>query len=266
MFDQAHPPVMQRTRGRARVVIDARGLRDLHQSGSAKAMLPRMHGAATEVVFLNTAGGVTGGDRLRFELALGAGVQATATTQTAERAYASTGAAGHIDIALQVGAGARLDWLPQETILFEASHLARTTRIDLAGDGAVLCVESVVLGRVAMGETLRQLTFSDRREIWRDNVPILIEPLHLSGDTLARRGPAGLRDALAISTLAFVAQGAEDALAPLRDLVGDMGAVSGWDGKCVVRLMSRDAHALRRRVAALLQHLRGGALPRVWQR
>jgi len=257
---------MQRTRGRARVVIDARGLRDLHQSGSAKAMLPRMHGAAPEVVFLNTAGGVTGGDRLRYELALGAGVRATATTQTAERAYASTGAAGHVDIAFQVGAGARLDWLPQETILFEASHLARTTRIDLSGDGAVLCVESVVLGRVAMGETLRHLTFSDRREIWRDGAPVLIEPLHLGTEGLERRTPAGLGDALALCSLALVERGAEDAVDPLRALVGDMGAVSGWDGKCVVRLMARDAFALRRRLAGLLQHLRGGALPRVWQR
>jgi len=266
MFDQANSPVMQRTRGRARVVIDTRGLRDLHQSGSAKAMLPRMHGAPPEVVFLNTAGGVTGDDHLRYELALGAGATATATTQTAERAYASTGAAGRIDISLDVGAGARLDWLPQETILFQRSHLVRTTRIDLAGDGAVLCVETLVLGRVAMGETLTHTRLRDRREIWRDGVPVLIEPFALDDDTLARRGAAGLGDAVALSTLALVMRGAEDAVEPLRALVGDMGAVSGWDGKCVVRLMARDAFALRRRVAALLQHLRGGTLPRVWQR
>jgi len=266
MFDTAPPvPQMQRTHGRAHVAIDGGGLRDLHQSGSAKAMLPRMHGAPPEVVFLNTAGGVTGGDHLRFSLALGAGARATATTQTAERAYASTGVAGRIDVALRVAAGARLDWLPQETILFEASHLDRRTRIDLTGDAAILCIESVVLGRIAMGETLRHMTFHDRREIWRDGTPLLIEPLCLDAASLANRGPAGLGDALALASLALVTQGAEDAVGQLRALVGDMGAVSGWDGKCVVRLMGRDAFALRRRLAAMVQHLRGGTLPRVWQ-
>ena len=265
MFDHAQVPVMQRTRGRAHVAITAKGLRDLHQSGSAKAMLPRMHGAPPEVVFLNTAGGVTGGDHLRFSLDVGAGAHVTGTTQTAERAYASTGDTGRVDVSLSVGAGGRLDWLPQETILFENSVLSRNTRIDLAGDASVLCVESVVLGRAAMGEVLCNLSFTDRREIWRDGVPVLIEPLALTPATLARRDPAGLGDATALCTLAFVAPGAEDAVGALRPLVGDMGAVSGWDGKCMVRLMTGDAFALRRQVAVILQHLRGGPLPRVWQ-
>lgn len=265
MFDSVQPQPMQRTRGRAHVVIGPDGLRDLHQGGSAKAMLPRMHGAAPEVVFLNTAGGVTGGDRLTYQLSVLEGARVTGTTQTAERAYASLGDTGRIDIALSVGAGARLDWLPQETILFQKARLTRTTRIELSGDAVVLACESVVLGRAAMGETLSDLAFEDRREIRRDGTPVMIEPLRLCSETLARRTAAGLRDARALATVVFVARGAEDAVEPLRTLVGDLGAVSGWDGRCVLRLMAADAHVLRRRLAVILQHLRGGALPRVWQ-
>ncbi|HEX9858209.1 MAG TPA: urease accessory protein UreD, partial [Paracoccaceae bacterium] len=86
---------MQRSRGRATVGLrlqDGRTvLQELHQSGSAKALLPRVHQADPEVVFLNTAGGLTGGDRLEYGLRLGPGCRATATTQTAERAYANAG-------------------------------------------------------------------------------------------------------------------------------------------------------------------------------
>ena len=101
------------------------------KQGSAKAMLPRVSGVP-EVVFLNTSGGLTDGDALSYRLELGAGCRVTATTQTAERVYASRGAAARAKVQAQVGAGGHLDWLPQETILFESSHLARDTQIDLA--------------------------------------------------------------------------------------------------------------------------------------
>ena len=77
------------------------------------------------------SGGLTAGDRLRFGLAL-AGGRAGATTQTAERAYQSQGPAAHVTFRAHVDR-ASLHWLPQETILFEASHLNRTTEIDLLG-------------------------------------------------------------------------------------------------------------------------------------
>ncbi|MCU0912614.1 MAG: urease accessory protein UreD, partial [Rhodobacteraceae bacterium] len=84
---------LQRARGTACVVLGPGGLERLAQAGSAKAMLPRVHGSAPEVVFLNTAGGLTGGDRMAFGLALGAGAGAVGTTQTAERVYRSCGGA-----------------------------------------------------------------------------------------------------------------------------------------------------------------------------
>jgi len=135
---------LQRASGRAHVGLCAREaltfLTDLHQSGSAKAFLPKVHGPVPEVVFLNTSGGLTGGDRLMFSLALGDGAQAVATTQTAERAYASSGGRAVMDVVLSLGAGARLDWLPQETILFDRSTLARLriTAATLAAGPAAL--------------------------------------------------------------------------------------------------------------------------------
>lgn len=277
MFDQtdiqqvtpADAPVMQRVAGAASVVIGPAGLEQLHQRGSAKAILPRVHGAPPEVVFLNTAGGLTGGDRLDYRLEIGAGCAAVGTTQTAERAYASSRGDARLGVHLSAGAGARLDWLPQETILFQDSSLARETRVDLAGDATFLMIETLVLGRAAMGETLTRLTFRDLREVRRDGVPVLVEPLHL-GDAALARAPGGaiLGGARAVATLALVAPGAEDALASVRAMLADQpiqAAASAWDGKLVVRAMAADGWPLRRAMANVLRRLRHGPLPRVWQ-
>jgi urease accessory protein len=271
MLDAA-PVRMQRARGRAAVELGlSRGatrIARLHQSGSAKAFLPNVHGPMPEVVFLNTAGGLTGGDDLRYAARLGPGASATLTTQTAERAYRSVSGAAAMTVDLEAGAGATLHWLPQETILFDGAALDRRTTVALHGDAALLMVESLVLGRAAMGETVAALDLTDRRTITRDGLPVVIEPLRLTADVLARRSPATLGAARAMATVILAAPGAEDALGPVRAALTEPdteAAASAWDGRLVVRALAADGWPLRRLVARVLTILRGGPVPRVWQ-
>ncbi|MBI1218754.1 MAG: urease accessory protein UreD [Rhodobacteraceae bacterium] len=270
MADGSAPaPILERTRGRAAVALGSGArLTGLHQSGSAKAMLPRMHGAPPEVVFLNTSGGLTGGDRLAYELTLAPGAVAVATTQTAERVYASAGGRAEVEVSLKLGAGAALDWLPQETILFDRSALSRRLVADLAEGARLLLAETVVLGRAAMGERLATVWLHDWREVRRGGVPVLVEPLRLTGATLSA-GPACLGAARAMATVALIAPGAEDALGPLRAMLATVEGVevaaTAWGGKCVVRMLAPDAQPLKRALASVLNTLRGAPLPRVWQ-
>jgi urease accessory protein len=272
MFDHAPTPQpLQRSRGRAAVALSAAGrVERLHQSGSAKAILPRTHGAPPEVVFLNTSGGLTGGDRLDLSLTLAPGLRATGTTQTAERAYdAGAGQPARVDVALTVGAGGFVDWLPQETILFENAALERTVTVDLGSGAGCLFLESVVLGRRAMGEELRRLRFLDRRLVRRAGRPVWSEPLALDGARLARAdGTAMLGGARAFATLALIADGAADRLSALRAVLDEPGVEAGasaFDGKCICRMLAADGWPLRRQVARALAVLRPGPLPRVWQ-
>ena len=270
MFD-APAPALQRTRGRASVVLGggvATALKGLAQAGSAKAFLPRSHSPDPEVVFLNTAGGLTGGDRLTYALELGPGGRATATTQTAERAYRAAGDVAQMEVRLSAGAGAELHWLPQETILFDGAALHRRTEVALGHDARYLGVETVVLGRAAMGETLAHVEFDDLRTVRREGKPVFIEPLRIATDTLARTTPAALGTARAFATLVWTAPGVADALDPLRAVIAQHdcpAAASAWDGKLVLRAVAPDAFPLRRLLAAALTHIRGRALPRVWQ-
>ncbi|WP_368184322.1 urease accessory protein UreD [Aestuariibius sp. HNIBRBA575] len=254
---------MGRVNGQAR-------LRDLHQSGSAKAILPHQHKpppTGPEVVFLNTSGGLTGGDHLTYALKTGADVRVTATTQTAERAYRSLHGAAQMDVSLRVDDGGHLDWLPQETILFNHANLKRKTRIDLFGTATCLCVETIILGRFAMGESLTHLSLLDQREIWRDNRPILLDPLRITGATLTA-GPAALGAARAMASVAMITPDAGDILAALRAELTDPDCsafASAFDGKLTIRITALDGMPLRRQLIRILDILRPGALPRVWQ-
>lgn len=270
MFDASAPaPRLQRSTGAAHVVMGPRGLVDLAQSGSAKAMLPRMTAGLPEIAFLNTSGGLASGDRLSFAVTLQPGARVLATTQTAERAYRAKAAPARAEVRLAVGAGGWLDWLPQETILFEGSALCRDTQVDLAPDAGCLLLEMIVLGRLAMGEEPARIRFRDRRTVRRDGRLIHHDALALDDAALLRRnGPALLGDACALATLAVVAPHAPDLLARARavlDEPGVAGAASAPPGRLVVRCLARDDWPLRRQVIRLLAALRPDPLPRIWQ-
>lgn len=271
MFDR--PPSltapMQRSHGAARVAFCGARLAGLSQSGSAKALLPRVSGTP-EVVFLNTSGGLTAGDTLSYAVSLTEGARAVATTQAAERAYRAEAGTARVEVRHEVGPGGWLDWLPQETILFNHAHLSRETTVSLAADAGCLLLEAVVLGRAAMGETLHEVHFSDIRRIERAGKPIFFEPYVLNSNILSKgsRG-ALLRSARAFATLVLAAPDAADAVGAARAALtepGVEGAASGFDGLLVVRLLAADGWPLRKQILTLMQALRRGAAPpRVWQ-
>ena len=254
---------MQRSRGEALVRLGRGGLEGLRQQGCCKAMLPRTDDPDPEAVFLNTAGGVTGGDRLRFGLAVGSGARATGATQTAERLYRAAEGTGAIRNELSVGAGGRLDWLPQETIVFEGSRTRRETEVAVAGDATLLMCDAVVLGRAAMGETVGAALLDDRRSVRVEGRLVHEEHLALTPDALA--DPGALGGARAMATLLLIGPGAADALGPLRAVLPPFAAASAWDGRLLARFLWRDAAPLRRALIRAIVALRGRPVPRVWQ-
>jgi urease accessory protein len=252
---------MQRAKGAALVTLGPDRLIRLRTEGSAKAILPGGQ-AGREVVFLNTAGGLTSGDDLRYALEVQG--RAVATTQTAERAYRATEGPARMEVGLTVGPGGWLDWLPQETILYDRAQLDRRTRIDLAPGAGCLALEAVVLGRAAMGECLREIRFRDRREIRRDGAPFWLDPLAL--DASALDGSATLNGARAFASLVVTEEFPLETLRATLDEPGVAGGASAFQGRTTIRLTAADGWPLRRQIARLLHVLRQGQpLPRVWQ-
>lgn len=275
MLDSLAPcaPSLQRTKGEARVRFGAgmpARLLGLRQAGSAKAILPKMHGAAPEVVFLNTSGGLTGGDRLHYELELGEGARAVATTQTAERAYRASAGRAEIKVDLRLGARAELFWMPQELILFDGASIARDLRVEMGQGARLLLLESLVFGRGAMGETVSRLHLRDRREVWREGKRTMLEAIRMDDNDLSRQGAAGLGAHRAVASLSLFDAAAEDRLAPLRLVLDDLrltgieARASAWEGRITLRLAAADPDLLRKAIAIATKTLSGRALPRVW--
>ena len=122
--------------GAARLVFARRGttrLARLFQKAPLRVLMPRpAPGEPPCAVLLNTSGGIVGGDALQVEVHLEAGAAAVITSQAAEKAYRSAGADATLDVALELADGAWLEWLPQETILFDGARLRRRLRVDAA--------------------------------------------------------------------------------------------------------------------------------------
>ncbi len=255
---------LQRSHGRAEICRRDGRLARLFQQGCARILLPRGPGRP-EAVIVNTAGGITGGDRLEYSAQAGPDEHLCVTTQAAERVYRSAAGEGRQVTRLKIEAGARLDWLPQETILYEGAALTRELHVEMAADATFLALETLIYGRQAMGERPAALHLRDHWRIRRDGRLIHAEALRLDAMPETRAGLAG---AGASATLIHIAPGATDRLEHARAILPGCGcecAASAWNGVLAVRFLARSGQEMRRTVTLFLRRFGQVGLPRVWQ-
>jgi len=245
-----------------RSVLDA-----LRQSGSFKCLFPRPAAPALDAVLLNTAGGVTGGDSFRFSGTATEGTTLTLTTQACERAYkALPRTYSQISNHLTVRPGARLNWMPQETILFNSSALDRRLKIDMSPDAELLMVEPLVFGRAAMGETLSDVRLRDRIEVRCGGVPVFLDAMRFSGNLHNHLSKPNIaRGAGAMALIFFSSSTAEGQLSKIRQMLPEtVGASLIRSDLLVVRVLANDSFALRRTLIPVLRQLNNDTLPRCW--
>jgi urease accessory protein len=240
---------------------------DVHESGSLRVRFPSPEDEGLSGVFVNTAGGVAGGDRFDIAIEAGERTRLTLTTAAAEKVYRAVDKPAELNIALKVADGAHLAWLPQETILFDRTRIGRRIDIELAESASLLLCEIVVFGRTAMGETMRHGEFLDRWRVRRAGKLVFAENVRLDGDIgekLSKRAVA--KGGVAIGTV-LIAPGDEALVERVRELQGSFGSevgVSAWNGFAMARFCAQDTARLRADMMAVLGRASGRALPRLW--
>jgi urease accessory protein len=223
-------------------------------------------------VILHTAGGMVGGDRLSSNIHLQPQTQALITTAAASKIYRSNGLQARQIIQMQVDAGAFLEWLPQETILFNDAIYRQDLRVELATGGSWLGWEITRFGRSARGEKFLQGEWRSHTEIWQEGIPLWIDRQRGSEEIF--HSPHGLAGKPIVGSLVWVG-----------------GAVSGeivektrnlWDGKgeagvsrlqhgLLCRYRGASTSEVRNWFINVWQLLRvsflnrGNCIPRVWQ-
>lgn len=273
MTDAAADEVFAANRAVGRIALSVRHVAGasrperVHEAGMLRVRFPHGERRDTlDAVIVNTAGGLAGGDRAEIAMKAAAQAQLTVTTAAAEKIYRSLGPTTQIAVKLEVGAGATIAWLPQETILFDRMRLQRTIDVALAGGANLLMLEAVVFGRCAMGERVTSGTFVDRWRVRVDGELVFADAIRLDGEItklLKRRAAAG--GGVAVATVLKI-PGDDQTVAAVRAVeaacAGEVG-VSAWNGLMIGRLVAPTDAALRGDLLRVLTAL-GVVPPRLW--
>jgi urease accessory protein len=250
----------QRSIGEVKLHVESHGIAKLREAGALKVRMPR---GSDEAILINTGGGMAGGDVFGIGISAGDDARLTVTSQAAERVYRTLGPAASVTTGIRVGAGARLFWLPQETILYDGAALSRSYRVDLAEGAQFLAVEPIVFGRREMGETVAAVNLHDNWRIWRGGRLEYADILSIGPDMPASL--ASLAQARAMSTIIYLAEDAERRVDDVRDALGPLGGASAWNGKLIARMLAEDGFLLRKQIISVLHALAGvGTLPKIW--
>lgn len=225
--------------------------------------------AVCHTYVIHPPAGIVGGDRIEMNAAVDSGAHALLTTPSATRWYFSRGRTARVRQHVRIAPGGTLEWLPQETLLFDGAHARLATRIDLQQGSRFCGWEIVGLGRPACNEAFVNGHVDFRFEIYRDGRPLLLERVR-SGE----HGVPGLRDHTAWATL--LATGADDGvlalaretLAPMTDALCGVTRIGDL---LVARGLARHCQPLTAAMVALWSALRPSLLgrnaipPRIWR-
>ncbi|MEG4121368.1 urease accessory protein UreD [Microcoleus sp. N9_B4] len=157
-------------------------------------------------VILHTAGGVVGGDRLSSHFHLQPNAKGLITTAAAGKIYRSSGLESQQNIDIQLDIGANLEWLPQETIVFDGAIYRQNLRVELAPTARILLWEITRFGRSARGEKFLSGEWRSHTEVWQQNSPLWIDRQLLKGGEKMLESPHGLAGKPVVATLAWVGE------------------------------------------------------------
>lgn len=193
--------------------------------------------ATCQVYLLHPPGGLVSGDDLGIDVKIGERAHALLTTPAATKVYRSRGSAAAQAVSMRIDTGARGEWLPQETIVYDGARAALATRFELAADAELIAWEVTCLGRPACGERFTHGALDQRIEISREGTPLVLERARYQGGSASIDAAWGLGGQPVSGTLLCVTAG--DASALLPELRSVLAARAGEEAVC-----SRLAHAL----------------------
>ncbi len=241
-----------------------------------KALYPEGD-AVCQAIVLHPPSGIAGGDHLAINIAVDRAGEAQITTPGAGKWYRSGGVEASQSVRLSLAEGATLEWLPQETIIFDGAQARMETRVELAADSRFIGWDMLCLGRAAAGERFTRGRFNLFYRVDRNNVPLWIERGGFSGNDAMLSSPAGWAGATVCGTLLCsfpeLPQQAASLLEALRALAPNDGAnhgITALPGLLVARYLGNNSEAGRLWFTALWEVLRPACcgrpalIPRIW--
>jgi urease accessory protein len=237
-----------------------------------KALYPEGD-AVCQAIVLHPPSGIAGGDNLVISAEIGASAHAQLTTPGAGKWYRSGGAEASQCINFTVGEGATLEWLPQETIIFDGARARMETHVSLAADSNYIGWDILCLGRAASGERFEHGKFDLFYRVDRNNQPIWIERGGFAGNDAMLTSPAGWAGASVSGTLLAAFSHTPELLAACRAIApvdAARHALTALPGLLIARYLGDSSEAARLWFAALWAVIRPvccgrpAIIPRIW--
>ena len=273
--DSVSDDQLQRSHGAARLAFANRDNRnsivERYASAPVRILTPSVQGGIPEAVLANTSGGIAGGDTSHIDILVAQNAQALVTGQAAEKIYRSIDMPASIRTVIKIEDGSTLEYLPQESILFDGAKLNRAVNISLGARSCLLLSEMFVLGRWAMKEDFTRGIFLDRWSIDVAGQPIWREGLRVEGGLSSLSSSLGFANARALATIFYAGANAAEVLGLARDVIGPMGGATIVRGMLVVRMLGNEAGMLKQQLGEIISIIRAAALgrpaevPRVWR-
>jgi urease accessory protein len=233
--------------------------------------------AVCHAIIVHPPGGVVGGDQLSVAVDAGPAAHAFLTAPGASKWYRANGRVSRQQVRLSAGAGAAIEWMPQESIFFDGARVELEHSVTLAADASYIGCEIVCLGRRASGENFDRGSIGQRTQIRRDGRLIWWEQGVLAGGDGRLASPLGLNGNSVCGTLIAVGKTVPAAL--LDAARAAMNEAASADAACgltqmkgvlVARYLGQDNEAARRVMLVAWRHLRPhllgreATLPRIW--
>jgi len=273
--DSVSDDQLQRSHGAARLAfanrINRNSIVERYASAPVRILTPSVQGGIPEAVLANTSGGIAGGDTSHVEILVAQNAQALVTGQAAEKIYRSIDMPASIRTVIKIEDDSTLEYLPQESILFDGAKLNRAVNISLGARSCLLLSEMFVLGRWAMKEDFTRGIFLDRWSIDVAGQPIWREGLRVEGGLSSLSSSLGFANARALATIFYVGANASEVLGLARDALGPMGGATIVRDMLVVRMLGNEAGVLKQQLGEIISIIRAAALgrpaevPRVWR-
>lgn len=239
-----------------------------------KPLYPEGSGLCHAIV-LHPPAGICGGDQLHIDVDVGDGAQALLTTPGAGKWYRSAGPQAEQQVIIKVGAGGTVEWLPQESIVFDSAQARMRTNVELEAGARYIGVETLCLGRRASGETFARGQLQLATDIRLDGRLLWRERGRIEGGSTLLDSPIGLAGFTVCSTI--IAAGADvdvDTLAACRLAVpaeaGAQYGVTAMPQLFVGRYLGHSAEGARAWFVELWRALRPAFIgremlvPRIW--
>ena len=221
-------------------------------------------------IMVHPPGGVVGGDTLSVSLHAGAGTHAFLTSPGAAKWYRANGRVSRQDVHIEAGPGAIVEWMPQETILFNNAQVRTDQRVELAADASYIGCDMLCFGRRASGERFASGSIGQRLQIRRGGQLVWWEQGLLDAAGPLFDSPLGLHGTTVCATLLGVGRAPAAGLVEAVRKLDPGLAVSQVKSVFVARYLGRDSEHARHLMTRAWQLLRpalvgcDAPIPRIW--